>query len=189
MAEAHLLVGRALLDREAPSEAREAFERAQRAAAPWQQRARVEATLGLSRALQYEGQFPRAEEVLRAVLRLAPEQAALYDELGKLLVASRRYNDAVQLNLDRLRARKYDPEAYVHLYEGFELIGDWQGAERLFASMVERDVEDATASYYLGLVRRNIRKTEPARQAFQRAMELAGEGSQVHRLARRQLSR
>lgn len=189
MAEAHLVVGRALLERKAPAEAREAFERAQRAAAPWQQRPRLEATLGLSRALQEEGQVPRAEEVLREGLRQAPDEAAYYDELSKLLVAARRHADVVQLNLDRLRARKYDPEAYAHLYEAFEQIGDWQGAERLFASMVERDGEDATAQYCLGLVRRNLHKAEAARRAFQRAMELAGEGSQVHRLARRQLSR
>ena len=189
LAEAHLLLGRVVLDRRVATEAREAFERAQRAATPWQQRVRVEATLGLSRALRDEGQFPRAEEVLRAGVRQAPDQAAYYEELGKVLAAGRRHGDAVQLNLDRLRARKYDPDAYAHLYEGFEQIGDWLAAERLFASMVDRDAEDATAYYYLGLVRRNVHKADPARQAFQRAQELAGEGSQVHRLARRQLSR
>ncbi len=189
MATAHLVLGRALLDRKVAGEAREAFERAQRAAAPWQQRVRVDAAVGLARALAEEGQLPRAEEVLRAALRQAPDQTALYDELGKLLVAARRYPEAVQVNLERLRWRRYDPEAYVHLYEMFELIGDWQGAERLFGSIVERDAEDATAHYYLGLTRRALHKAEAARQAYQRALDLSGEGSQVHRLARRQLSR
>ena len=189
MAAASLVLGRALLDRKVAGEAREAFERAQRAAAPWQQRLRVDAAVGLSRALVDEGQLPRAEEALRAALRQAPDRAALYDELGKLLVAARRYTDAVQVDIERLRWRKYDPEAYVRLYGIFELIGDWQGAERLFGSIVDRDAEDATAYYYLGLVRRELHKADAARQAFQRALELAGEGSQVHRLARRQLAR
>jgi len=189
MAAAHLVLGRVLLDRKVPTEAREAFERAQRAAFPWQQRVRVDAAVGAARALQDEGQIPRAEETLRAALRQAPDQAALYDELAKLLVAARRYPEGVQVNLERLRWRKYDPEAYAHLYESFEFLADWQGAERLFGSIVERDVEDATAHYYLGLARRYLHKEEGARQAFQRALELAGEGSQVHRLARRQLSR
>jgi len=188
MATAHLVVGRVLLDRKAAAEAREAFERAQRAAQPWQQRVRVDAALGIARALVDEGQIPQAEEALRAALRQAPDQAALYEELGKLLVAARRYPDAVQLNLERLRSRKYDPDAYVHIYEVFETTADWPGAERLFASIVERDADDATAHYYLGLVRRDLHKEEPARQEFQRALDLAGEGSQVHRLARRQLS-
>ncbi|HEY7678396.1 MAG TPA: tetratricopeptide repeat protein [Candidatus Methylomirabilis sp.] len=189
MAPAHLLVGRMLLERKAAGEAREAFERAQRAAHPWQQRVRVEAAVGVGRALADEGQVPQAEEVLHAALRQAPDQVALYEELGKLLVAARRYPDAVQINLERLRWRKYDPDAYVHLYEIFEATADWPGAERLFASIVERDADDATAHYYLGLARRDLHKAEPARQEFQRALALAGEGSQVHRLARRQLSR
>ncbi len=189
MAAAHLVLGRALLERREPGEAREAFERAARAAAPWQQKVRVDAAMGLSRALVDEGQVPRAEEVLRAALRQAPDQPAFYDELWKLLAAARRYQDAVQVGLDRLRHRKYDPEGYAHIYQTFEAIADWPAAERLFASLVERNAEDATASYYLGLVRRNQRRLDAARQAFQRALDLAGEGSEVHRLARRQLSR
>jgi Tfp pilus assembly protein PilF len=189
MAAAHLVLGWALLDRREPGEAREAFERAARAAAPWQQRVRVDAAVGLGRALVEEGQAPRAEEVLRAALRQAPDQPAFYDELWKLLVAARRYQDALQLGLDRLRHRKYDPEAYAHIYHVFELTADWPAGERLFLSLVERNAEDATAHYYLGLVRRNQRRLDAARQAFQRALDLAGEGSEVYRLARRQLSR
>jgi tetratricopeptide (TPR) repeat protein len=127
--------------------------------------------------------------VLRAALRQAPDQPAFYDELWKLLVAARRYQDALQLGLDRLRHRKYDPEAYAHIYHVFELTADWPAGERLFLSLVERNAEDATAHYYLGLVRRNQRRLDAARQAFQRALDLAGEGSEVYRLARRQLSR
>ena len=189
LAPAHLVLGRTLLDRKAAGEAREAFERAQRAAHPWQQRQRVDAAVGMARALTDMGQIPQAEEALRAALRQAPDQAVLYDELGKLLADARRSPDAVQLNLERLRWRKYDPDAYVHLYEIFETTADWPGGERLFASIVERDADDATAHYYLGLARRDLHKAEPARQEFQRALALAGEGSQVHRLARRQLSR
>lgn len=189
MARAHLVLGWVLQGRKLPSEAREAFGRAQRTAAPWQPRVRVDAAVGIARALVDEGQVPQAEQALRAALRQAPDQAVLYDELAKLLVAARRYADAVQVDLERLRWRKYDPEAYVHLFEIFEASVDWQGADRLFASMLDRDAEDATAHYYLGLSRRRLHNEDAARQAFQRALALAGVGSQVYRLAQRQLSR
>jgi tetratricopeptide (TPR) repeat protein len=189
LAPAHLLLCRALLDRKAGAEAVEACGRAQRSAPPWQRGVRLEATVGLARALVDEGQFARAEEVLRTALRQWPDQARLYDELEAILVAVRRYPDAAQLNVDRLRWLRYDPDAYVHLYELYEQTMDWPAAERLYASLVERDRQDATAHYYLGLVRRSLHKSEEARKAFRQALELAGEGSQVARLARRQLAR
>jgi tetratricopeptide (TPR) repeat protein len=118
--EPYLHLGRLYLERGEAEAAEQAFLAA-RVLAPTQAEPRYD--LGLSYLHRARsGDEAKAEAELRAAIQLDPEHAGAHRELGRLLLARRRYREAGEQFFQALRAAK-DAEAYRGMAQALAAVG------------------------------------------------------------------
>ncbi|MBK7977085.1 MAG: M48 family metalloprotease [Deltaproteobacteria bacterium] len=108
--------------------------------------------LGMALALKSLGRLPDAYDLMRSVLAEQPEYARGWAELGEILEASQRLDDAVVALARAHRLQAADPDidrAYGRVLRALGRPGE---AEQVYRLVVDRIPDDAEAHQQLGVV-------------------------------------
>jgi tetratricopeptide (TPR) repeat protein len=177
----HALIGEHFFETGKDALARDYLERA---VAADQANERIRLMLGL--ACGDAGEVERARELLKQSIRSAGDSFAARYGLGRLLVAEKKWAEAVKEFKSALAARP-SPEAHYALGCVYYQLHRDRMAARHLRKAVELDEEYGAASYMLGLVLLRTGENEQARAALSSACESETDEPRYRSAARRVL--
>jgi tetratricopeptide (TPR) repeat protein len=117
------------------------------------------------------------EDAIRAAtsLRNLREDAASLDLLGRAFLAAKKYTNA-EMTLARALEASREPSAALYFNLGFAHAQNkaWARAAEMLAKADKLNPGDFNTLYYLGYVYENLRRYQPALDAYTRAFEASG---------------
>jgi len=163
---------------------KEAIESANQAfsAAKGEERRQI-AKLTLATAQQMSGNYAAAEETLRQILRQTPDNPIALNNLGYFLIErDKNITEAFELIQQAVKIDPTNPSYLDSLGWAFFKLGKYPEAEKYLKEAAEIDTASSTISEHLGDVYQKQGKTELARDAWQKALNLASDIQDVNRL-------
>jgi tetratricopeptide (TPR) repeat protein len=128
----------------------------------------------LASAQEQAGDFKGAEDSLRKVLNILPNDPVALNNLGYMLIErNERPEEALEMIRRAVRAEPTSSSYLDSLGWAYFKLGKLEEAERYLSEAARRDPFSATIQDHLGDVYNKLGKTEPARTAWQRALKLA----------------
>ncbi len=87
------------------------------------------------------GQANLAEQNARKAYEIAPENPAILDTLGWILVKNSKNSEGLELLKRAYQSNKYDPSISYHLGKSYHLAGDVEKSKELLQSVVDSGIE------------------------------------------------
>ena len=141
------------------------------------------ALITLSSAQQGAGDFKSAEESLRRVLTMEPANATALNNLGYFLVErGERLQEALELIQRAVRAEPTNSSFLDSLGWAYFKLNKLEEAERYLSEAARRDATSATIQEHLGDVYQSRGKMDLARTAWQKALTLATNTTDLSRI-------
>jgi tetratricopeptide (TPR) repeat protein len=131
-----------------------------------------DALTGLANAYMQERRFPEAEEYLRKLLKLHPDDAALHIQLGRVLAAQGKNDDAVAELEAGQKLAPSDASVQRDLAETYVAAGKPEQAEAAYRTMSAAHPQDAGLHQALGRTLLHEKKFPQAQQEFLAAIKL-----------------
>ncbi|MGH6872850.1 MAG: tetratricopeptide repeat protein [Rhizomicrobium sp.] len=117
-----------------------------------------------------QGQIAEAEELLRRSLAANPAQPHVHNNLGNLLMAERRYAEAIAAQQEAIRLKPTYLEAILALGQAQQDSGDLAGAEKTFRAMLHRQPGLALAQQCLANVLNQMDRPREAETLLRQAL-------------------
>jgi tetratricopeptide (TPR) repeat protein len=139
-----------------------------------------DALTGLANAYMQEHRFPEAEESLRKLVKLHPENAAEHVQLGRVLAAEGKNDDAVaELEAGQKLAPK-DAGVQRDLADTYMAAGKAEQAEATYRTLSAAHPKDAGLHQALGRTFLHEKKFPQAQQEFLTAIKLKPDFGEVY---------
>lgn len=166
------------------SRSREAVDAANRAFAVARGAERKQiAKLTLATAQQMGGDFKAAETTLRDILKETPGNPIALNNLGYfLLERDERLSEALDLILEALKVDPTNPSYIDSLGWAYFKLGKFAEAEKYLKDAARIDTGSATIQEHLGDVYQKQGKAGPAKIAWEKALNLASDPTDIMRL-------
>ncbi|HYA42512.1 MAG TPA: tetratricopeptide repeat protein [Syntrophobacteraceae bacterium] len=133
------------------------------------------------RALASKSLYSKAEQDFLQLVRLAPDSAGGCIEMGRLMLAQSKPEQAIDWLKRALSAKNGWETAIRVLVAAYEQKGDYKGGLAVVESAVAKKDPSPAAFYSIGQVYAGHRNLAEAEKAFNRAVQLAPEWSDPHR--------
>ncbi|MBA2737176.1 MAG: tetratricopeptide repeat protein [Pyrinomonadaceae bacterium] len=163
---------------------KEAIESANQAfsAAKGEERRQI-AKLTLATAQQMSGDYAAAEETLRQILRQTPDNPIALNNLGYFLIErDKNINEAFELIQKAVKIDPTNPSYLDSFVWAYFKLEKYPEAEKYLKEAAGIDTASSTINEHLGDVYQTQGKTELARNAWQKALNLASDIQDVNRL-------
>ncbi len=163
---------------------KEAIESANQAfsAAKGEERRQI-AKLTLATAQQMSGDYAAAEETLRQILRQTPDNPIALNNLGYFLIErDKNINEAFELIQKAVKIDPTNPSYLDSFGWAYFKLEKYPEAEKYLKEAAGIDTASSTINEHLGDVYQKQGKTELARNAWQKALNLASDIQDVNRL-------
>lgn len=174
--EAHLALGSVLERQKDEKGAEEQFQRALALSSKSGDSASVgsasQAVTALANLYMAEKRFPEAETMLRKLSTAQPGDTVLHSQLGRVLAASGKYEEASSEMAAGLKLAPGDPSALRDLADLDLLSKKYAEAEPLYRQLLEAKPGDAELHYSLGKSLLDQRKFPEAQAEFMTAVQL-----------------
>jgi Flp pilus assembly protein TadD len=131
-----------------------------------------DALTGLANSYMQERRFPEAEEYLRKLVKLHPEEAALHIQLGRVLAAQGKNGDAVAELEAGQKLSPTDASVQRDLAETYVAAGKAEQAEAAYRNLSAAHPQDAGLHQALGRTLLHEKKFLQAQQEFLAAIKL-----------------
>lgn len=131
-----------------------------------------DALTGLANAYMQSRSFPEAEEYLRKLVQLHPEEAGAHIQLGRVLAAQGKNDDAVAELQSGLKIAPADISAQRDLAETYVAAGKMAEAESAYRSLIVAHPQDAELHRALGQALLHEKKFPEAQQEFLTTVKL-----------------
>jgi tetratricopeptide (TPR) repeat protein len=165
-AEPHVAAGRLLEQQKHYGEAEEEYKKALALDAA------SDAVTGLANAYMQERRFPEAEQYLRQIVRAHPDEAAPHVQLGRVLSAQGKNDDAIAELQAGLKIAPGDGSAQRDLAETYVAAGKTEQAEAAYRALAAARPQDAELHRALGQALLREKKFPEAEQEFLTAVKL-----------------
>jgi tetratricopeptide (TPR) repeat protein len=165
-AEPHLSSGQLLEQRAQYADAAEEYKKA------LQLNPASDAVIGLANIYMKGRRFPEAEEYLRQLVKLHPEEAAAHVQLGRVLSAENKNDDAIAELQAGLKIAPADLSAQRDLAETYVTAGKTEEAEAAYRTLVASHPQDADFHRALGREFLRGKKFPEAQQEFLTTVKL-----------------
>ena len=133
------------------------------------------------RVLLTQSQFSKAEQDFSQMVKLTPDSAAGYIELGQLMLAQSKPDKAVDWLKRALSAQNGWESAIPLLVAAYEKKGDYKSGMALVEAEAAKKQASPNAFYSIGQIHAQHRSLPEAEKALARAVQLAPEWSDPHR--------
>ncbi len=133
------------------------------------------------RVLLTQSQFSKAEQDFSKMVKLAPDSAAGYMELGQLMLAQSKPDQAVDWLKRALSAKNEWENAIQLVVAAYEKKGDYKSGMALVESEAAKRQPSPPAFYSIGQIHAQHRNLAEAEKALTKAIQLAPEWSDPHR--------
>jgi len=133
------------------------------------------------RVLVSQSQFSKAGQDFRQIVKLAPDSAAGYMELGQLMLAQSKPDQAIDWLKRALSAQNGWESAIPLLVATYEKKGDYKSGMALVESEAAKRQPSPLAFFSIGQIHAQHRNLAEAEKALARAIQLAPEWSDPHR--------
>ena len=141
------------------------------------------AKLTLATAQQETGEYAAAETTLREILKQTPGNPIALNNLGYfMLERNERFEEALKLIQSALRIDPTNPSYLDSLGWAYFKLGKFDEAEKHLKNAARRSPDSATILEHLGDVYQKQNKTEPAKAAWQKALNLASGADEINRI-------
>lgn len=141
------------------------------------------AKLVLASAQQMAGEFNAAEETLRRVLRESPDNPNALNNLGYFLVERNvKLDEALNLIKKALQIDSTNPNYLDSLGWAYFKLGKYADAEKYLLQAAEYNPGSSTIQDHLGDVYHKTGRTDSAKEAWQKALNLASEKVETDRI-------
>jgi len=127
--------------------------------------------LWLARLYRFQNKHDDAEQVLRGVLKVEPDNGPALEQLSQLLIDESRSQEAIDL-LTRAAGDSASPEAYDLLGDAYTQAKDYAKAEAAYRKAVEADPDDPGHRHGLAQSLMSQDKYSEALEQFKRLSEL-----------------
>jgi len=131
-----------------------------------------EALTGLANVYMRGRHFPEAEEYLRKLVAAHPDDAGAHIELGRVLVAQGKNDDALTELQTGAKLAPTDTSVQLDLAELYTTLGKNDQAEAVYRTLVTHDPKDAALHRSLGQSLLRQKKFAEAQQEFLAAVNL-----------------
>jgi tetratricopeptide (TPR) repeat protein len=131
-----------------------------------------DALTGLANAYMQEHSFPEAEEYLRKLVQLHPEEAAAHIQLGRVLAAQGKNDDAIAELQSGLKIAPGDISAQRDLAETYVTAGKMAEAESAYRVLMVAHPQDTELHRALGQALLHEKKFPQAQQEFLTTVKL-----------------
>jgi Flp pilus assembly protein TadD len=170
--ETHLALG-ALLERQNDEKAAEAeYEQALKLASPADTSSSSEAATALANLYMQGKRFPEAETMLRRLVAARPNDAVLHVQLGRVLAATGKYDEAASEMEAGLKLAPGDAGAVRDLADIYSLQKKNAEAEPLYQQLLTATPNDAELRHALGKSLLDQHKFPEAQTEFMEAVKL-----------------
>jgi predicted O-linked N-acetylglucosamine transferase (SPINDLY family) len=139
----------------------------------------VAEALTIAREHHESGRLDMAEQIYREILRVEPGHADALCLLGVLAGQSGKYQQAVELLGEALRARDH-PVVHLNLGGAYIGLGNSQEAIACYHRALKLQPEYAEAYYGLGRAQLALRRLDEAAASFRRAVQLKPDYAEAH---------
>ncbi|MGO9022481.1 MAG: tetratricopeptide repeat protein [Syntrophobacteraceae bacterium] len=133
------------------------------------------------KVLASQSQFAKAEQDFHQMVKLAPDSAAGYIELGQLMLAQSKSDKAVDWLKRALSAQNGWENAIPVLVAAYVEKGDYKNGMALVESEAAKRQASPLAFYSIGKIHAQHQNLTEAEKAFAKAIQLAPEWSDPHR--------
>jgi tetratricopeptide (TPR) repeat protein len=141
------------------------------------------AKLTLATAQQETGDFASAETTLREILKQTPGNPIALNNLGYfLLERNERFEEALKLIQSAVKVDPTNPSYLDSLGWAYFKLGKFDEAEKHLKNAARRSPDSATILEHLGDVYQKQNKTELAKNAWQKALNLASGAEETNRI-------
>jgi tetratricopeptide (TPR) repeat protein len=131
-----------------------------------------DALTGLANIYMRGRRFPEAAECLRKLVAAHPEQAAAHIELGRVLAAEDKNDDAIAELQAGAKLDPNDPSVLRDLADLYATAGKNEQAEAAYRTLVSQNLNDAELHHELGVALLRQKKFEEAQKEFLAAVTL-----------------
>jgi tetratricopeptide (TPR) repeat protein len=131
-----------------------------------------EAAVALANIYLKNGRLPDAEFMVRKLVAAKPNDAALHFQLGRILAAQKKYDEAIPEFEAGLKVAPPDGEAQKDLADLYSTIGKHDRAEALYREVLRSKASDADLHYSLGQSLLRQRKFPEAQQELLAALKI-----------------
>jgi tetratricopeptide (TPR) repeat protein len=139
-----------------------------------------DALTGLANCYMQERRFPEAEEYLRKVVKVHPEEAAAHIQLGRVLAAQGKNEDAVAELEAGEKLAPSDASVQRDLAETYVAAGKPEQAEAAYRALSAAHPQDANLHQALGRALLHEKKFPQAQQEFLAAIKLKPDFGEVY---------
>jgi tetratricopeptide (TPR) repeat protein len=133
------------------------------------------------RALASKSLYTKAEQDFLKLVKLAPDSAGGFIEMGQLMLVQSKPDKAVEWLKQALSAKNGWENAIPVLVAAYEQKGDYKKGLALVQSEAAKRDPSAPAFYLIGQIHARHRNLAEAEKAFARAIQLAPEWTDPHR--------
>ncbi|SPF36270.1 hypothetical protein SBDP1_1470006 [Syntrophobacter sp. SbD1] len=133
------------------------------------------------KALASKSQYAKAELDFRQLVKLSPDSAAGCIEMGQLMLAQSKPDQAVDWLKRALSSKKGWEMAIPVLAAAYEKKGDYKSGVAMVQSVAAQREPSALACYYIGQIQVQLKNPAEAEKSLAKAIELAPEWSGPHR--------
>ncbi len=116
--------------------------------------------------------FHLAEQCYRKVAELDPNNTSVYDDIGKCLLRTEQYADAINAFHTALSGKLIEPDVYVYLAYAYLAAGQLNEAEEYYQKALRATPKNAQVFLGLGSIAQSRGKTRQAMKYYQDAIAL-----------------
>jgi len=132
---------------------------------------------GTTRFEDYNG---KAAEERKQAIRINPQNAEAYCNLGVIYGKCGRYNEAIKALRKAIRINPDYGDAYYYLGVSYNAIGHWNKAVKTAERAIYLNAADAEAYYVLGEAYSELERYHEAIDAFKRAIQIKPDYGEAH---------
>lgn len=121
-----------------------------------------------------------AERKMRLAIRLRPNDAYLFTQLGNILYKQGRHTDSLRELNRAVKLDQQDTGAKTYIGMNYLATKRFADAAEIFNEVAEQIPTSFEAHYNLGLAQMNLKRYEAARDALERAVKIRAYDADVH---------
>jgi tetratricopeptide (TPR) repeat protein len=127
----------------------------------------------LGQSYEVAGQYEKAESIYRELINLQPWNYAYFESLNKVLVLNKKYDEAIQIALIKIRTNPQDPNIYGILGTTYFIMDDRENAY----STWEKGITTNSDSY---ITYRVIANYAIENRAYEKAIDILKRGKKIN---------
>jgi tetratricopeptide (TPR) repeat protein len=121
------------------------------------------------------GKYEKAVDAFREVVRLEPDDASAWDDLGLAYGGLRQYDQAIHAYQEVIRLQPEDDDAWYNLGNTYSDLRQYDQAVRAYKEAIRLKPDNTAAWINLGIAYSDLRQYDQAIHAYQEAIRLKPE--------------